>query len=131
MRDDHGRFVLARSEWTTPIMEVEVGEAITLLHALRWANELQIRDIDFEVDCKSVVGSLYNNKNYASYFGAIIRDCKSLLNTSLIYSHVKFIRRQANEVPHRLAKAAPLLASFHIHINIPTYIFAIIMNEMR
>jgi hypothetical protein len=131
IRDDHGRFVLARSEWITPVMDVEVGEAIALLHAIRWTNELQIRDIDFEVDCKRVVDSLYNNSHYASDFGAIIRDCRSLLNTSLMNSHVKFIRRQANEVAHRLAKAAPLLASFHIHIDIPTCILAIIMNEMR
>jgi ribonuclease HI len=114
--------VLARSEWITPIMEVEVGEAIALLHALRWANKLQIRDIDFEVDCKRVVDSLYNNKNYASDFGAIIRDCRSLLNTSLMNSHVKFIRRQANEVAHRLAKVAPLLASY-ISISIFQHVF--------
>jgi hypothetical protein len=72
IRDDHGRFVLARLEWITPITDVEVGEAIGLLHALRWADELQIRDMEFEVDCKRVVDSLYNNKNYASDLGAII-----------------------------------------------------------
>jgi ribonuclease HI len=131
IREDHGRFVLARSEWITPITDVEVGEAIGLIHALRWAGEPQIRDMDFEGDCKRVVDNLYNNKNHASYFGAIIRDRRNLLNTSLMNSHVKFIRRQANEVVHRLAKTAPLLTSFHIHIDIPTYIFTIIMNKMR
>jgi ribonuclease HI len=124
IREDHGRFVLARSEWITPITDVEVGEAIGLIHALRWAGEPQIRDIDFEGDCKRVVDNLYNNnKNHASYFGAIIRDRRNLLNTSLMNSYVK--------VAHRLAKTAPLLTSFHIHIDIPTYIFTIIMNKMR
>jgi hypothetical protein len=45
---------------------------------------------------------------------------------TLMNSRVKFIRRQVDEVAHRLAKAAPLIASFHIYINIPTCNFAII-----
>jgi hypothetical protein len=55
IRDDHGKFVLARSDLITPITSVEVGEAIELLHALRWVDELQIHEMDFEVDCKMVV----------------------------------------------------------------------------
>ncbi|GAU49592.1 hypothetical protein TSUD_407630 [Trifolium subterraneum] len=120
IRDDQGRFVIARTEWLTPIMEVEVGEAMGLLHALKWVEELQISDMDFEVDCKRVVDSLHSNKNHASDLGAIIIDCRRILATSLTNSHVKFIRRQANEAAHRLAKAAPLLASFHNFIDIPT-----------
>jgi hypothetical protein len=34
-----------------------------------------------------------------------------------VNSHVKFIRRQANEVAHRLAREATSLANFHIFIN--------------
>jgi hypothetical protein len=48
------------------------GRSNWVLHALRWADELQIPGIEFEVDCKRVVDSLYNNKNYASDLGAII-----------------------------------------------------------
>ncbi|GAU34524.1 hypothetical protein TSUD_393980 [Trifolium subterraneum] len=104
IRDDQGRFVIARTEWLTPIMEVEVGEAIGLLHALKWVEELQISDMDFEVDCKRVVDSLHSNKNHASDLCAIIIDCRRILATSLMNSHVKFIRRQANEAAHRLAR---------------------------
>jgi hypothetical protein len=34
------RFVLAQIELITPIMEVEIGEIIGLLHALKWLEEL-------------------------------------------------------------------------------------------
>jgi hypothetical protein len=33
IRDDHDRFVLARTEWISPILDVEVGKAIGLLTA--------------------------------------------------------------------------------------------------
>jgi hypothetical protein len=46
-------------------------------------------------------------------------------------SHVEFIRIQANEVAHALAKAArTFLASVHLFIDIPTCIQHIIINEM-
>jgi hypothetical protein len=87
--------------------------------------------MDFEVDCKRVGDSLYSNKNYASNFGAIVRNRRSLLDISFVNSHVKFIRTQVNEVAHRLAKKAPSLVSLLIYIDIPTCIYSIIMSEMR
>jgi len=46
-------------------------------------------------------------------------------------SHVKFIRRQANEVAHSLAQTALSEASFRIYSRIPTCIEPIIINEMH
>jgi hypothetical protein len=131
IRDDHGRFVAARTQWLEPILDVEIGEAIGLLQALKWVNELQLYDIDFEMDCKRIVDGLYSKKNYRSDLGAILNNCRTILASSFVNSHVKFIRRQANEVAHRLAGAAPSLASFHNFIDIPTCIYDIIINEMR
>jgi hypothetical protein len=39
--------------------------------------------------------------------------------------------RQINEVDHNLARVATFLANFHIFIDIPTYIYDVIVNEMR
>ncbi|PNX91660.1 acetyl-CoA carboxylase carboxyltransferase beta subunit, partial [Trifolium pratense] len=36
IRDDHGRFVDARIEWIELILDVKIGEAIGLMHALKW-----------------------------------------------------------------------------------------------
>jgi hypothetical protein len=131
IRDDHGRYVAAKTEWLSPILDVEIGEAMRLLSALKWVDELQLRDMDFEMDCKRVVDCLYSSRTYNSELGDIVRDCRFILATILVNSHVKFIRRQANEVAHRLAREATSLASFHIFINIPTCIYDIILNEMR
>jgi hypothetical protein len=55
-----------------------------------------------------------------------------MLVTNFVNSDVKFIRRQANEVAHKLARVALSLASFHIFSDIPTCIYdIIIINEMR
>jgi len=34
IRDDEVRYMLAKTEWTTPLLEVELGEALGLLAAM-------------------------------------------------------------------------------------------------
>ncbi|GAU17471.1 hypothetical protein TSUD_340140 [Trifolium subterraneum] len=131
IRDDQGRYVAAKTEWLEPILDVEIGEAMGLFSAVKWVDELRLSDVDFEMDCKRVVDCLHSSRTYNSDLGDILRDCRVILATNLVNSHVKFIRRQANEVAHRLAREATCLASFHIFIDIPTCIYDIIMNEMR
>jgi len=75
-----------------------------------------------------VVDSLYGSKSDVSNFSAIINYCRRLLASDLVTSDVRFIRTQANEVAHNLARVALRHASFHIHIMIPSCIPTIIMN---
>ncbi|CAJ2632579.1 unnamed protein product [Trifolium pratense] len=131
IRDDQERFGRAKTEWLEPILDVEIGEAMGLLSALKWIEELHFYDTGVEVDCKRVVGGLYSKRNFNSDFGVILSDCKVLLATNLVNSNVKFIRRQANEVAHSFARMVTSLASFHNFLDIPTCIYDIIMNEMR
>ncbi|GAU26189.1 hypothetical protein TSUD_354110 [Trifolium subterraneum] len=131
IRDTNGCFVAARTEWMEPILDVDIGEAMGLLRALNWMNEIQLTNVDLEMDCKRVVDSLYSSRTYRSDLGDILSDCRTILSTSLVNSHVKFIRRQANEAAHRLARVATSLASFHNFIDLPTCITDVILNEMR
>ncbi|MCH86489.1 cytochrome P450, partial [Trifolium medium] len=55
IRDEHGVFILAKTEWLTPKSEVHVGEALGLLYALKWVHELNLGPVDFELDSKRVV----------------------------------------------------------------------------
>jgi len=50
IRDEEGDFVLARTEWFSPITDVDTGEALGLLKALEWVRDLQLWNMDFEVD---------------------------------------------------------------------------------
>ncbi|XP_058775339.1 uncharacterized protein LOC131649602 [Vicia villosa] len=131
IRDDKGSFIAARTEWFSPITEVAVGEALGLLASINWVHELGYDNEDFEMDAKSVVDSVNSQQSNYTDCGAIIRECKRLLGGCFRNSHVKFTRRQTNEVAHALARAAPHFSSFHNFTNVPTCIQTLITIEMN
>ena len=47
IRDDIGTFVLAKTEWFSPICEVHIEEALGLLSAIEWVHELNLGPMDF------------------------------------------------------------------------------------
>jgi len=104
--------VIARSEYFPPLIDIHIGEALGLLKAMEWVRDLQLVNMDFEVDSKTVVDNIYGERVGVSEFSVIIRNCIHLLGSDLANSDVKFIMRQANKVAHNLAKTAPLKASF-------------------
>ncbi|PNX54968.1 cytochrome p450, partial [Trifolium pratense] len=61
MRDDQDRFVLAKTEWIAPCIDVELGEALGLLSALQWVNNLHLHNMNFEMDSKRAVDCLYSD----------------------------------------------------------------------
>jgi ribonuclease HI len=130
IRDDQGRFVLAKTEWLSPITDVDIGEALGLLSALNWVHDLQLENVDFELDSKNVVTSFHSKHPNASELGDIIKDCVRVYNTHFKNSRIEFIRRQANEVAHVLARVATSIASFHLFIDVLICIRQIINNEM-
>ncbi|WJX13206.1 hypothetical protein P8452_03622 [Trifolium repens] len=104
IRDEHGVFILAKTEWYTPRSEVHIGEAFGLLSALNWVHELQLGPVDFELDSKRVVDSFHSLAHDYSEFGVLIDHCKT--------------------------KAATLSASFQILVDVPNCIEHILINEM-
>jgi len=40
IRDDESCFVLAKTEWMTPLLNVDLGEALGLLSAMYWVHDL-------------------------------------------------------------------------------------------
>jgi hypothetical protein len=78
IRDDQCHIVLAKTEWMTPCTDVDLGEALGLLNDLKWVNDLQLNNMDFEIDSKRVADCLYSDKMKVSELGAIINDCRRL-----------------------------------------------------
>lgn len=105
IRDVEGCYVLSKTLWLTLLCYVEVGEALGLYQAMKWINELELANIDFEVDWKKVVDYYARNRGDTE-FGVIMDDCIHLCQNSLTNSNVKFIRRQVNEVAHALVQVA-------------------------
>ncbi|XP_024634347.2 uncharacterized protein [Medicago truncatula] len=50
IRDSDENHVRSKTMWFNPTCSVDVGEALTLHHAIRWIHELQLLNVDFEVD---------------------------------------------------------------------------------
>jgi hypothetical protein len=116
--------------WFTPLCSVDVGEALGLYHAIRWIHELQLENVDFEVDSKRVADYFNKGRGDVTEFGSIMDSSIQFCRSFLTNSHVEFIRRQANEVAHTLAKTAISSSSFRTFDEIPTYITELIFNEM-
>lgn len=104
------------------------GEALGLITSIKWVYELEFDLVDFELNAKSVVDNVINQQPNDSNLGDITHECKCLLAIIFRNSHVKFVRRQANEAAHALARVAPSYFSFHNFINIPTCIQNIMTN---
>jgi ribonuclease HI len=130
IRDDEGGFVLAKTMWSSPICNVEVGEALGLLHTINWVHDLQLEGVDFVLDSKKVVDHFHKGHNDATEFDDVLKECKRVFNLYFENSHVEFDRRQSNEAAHTLARVATSIASSNIFIDVPTCINDIIMNEM-
>ncbi|XP_058778870.1 uncharacterized protein LOC131652897 [Vicia villosa] len=131
VRDHASQFIVARTDWFSPCTDVAIGEALGLFKTLKWVHELGFDNMDFELDAKRVVDNVTNPKPNDSDFGAITGECNRLMALLFRNSHVKFVRRQANEVAHALARVAPSFASFHNFLEIPTCIQNIVINEMN
>nr|ABN06177.1 Polynucleotidyl transferase, Ribonuclease H fold [Medicago truncatula] len=91
---------------------------------------MQFDSVDFETDSKLFADAFLSDRNDTSEFGCIISSCRSLFTALFFNSRVEFVRRQANEVAHALAKEATLLASPVVYFEIPNYIEIIIINEI-
>lgn len=86
--------------------------------------------MDFETDSKLSVDAFLSDRNDTYKFGCIISSCRSLFTALFSNSRVEFVRRQANEVAHALAREPTLLASSAVYFEIPNCIKTIIINEM-
>jgi ribonuclease HI len=129
IRDSAGFHVRSKIMWFSPLCSVDVGEALGLYHAIGWVHELQLENVDFEVDSKSVVDYFNKGRGDVTEFGSIMDSSIQLCRSFLTNSHVEFTRRQVNEVAHTLAKAATSSSSIRIFDEIPTCI-ELIFNEM-
>jgi len=130
IRNSERNHVRSKTMWRSKRSFGNIGEALGLYHAIRWINELQLTNVDFERDSKIVADYFNKGRGDNTEFGSIMDNNIQFCNIFLTNSHVEFIKRQENEVAHELTKAATLLPSFHTFDEIPTCITELIFNEM-
>lgn len=69
LRNDQGAFLGAKTERMCPLVQVHEGEALGVLKALRWAVELGLLNVVFELDSELVVDSIQSLRKDHSEFG--------------------------------------------------------------
>lgn len=80
-----------------------------MLSASHWLHDLNLGPMDFELDAKGgalkAVHSFSSSTHDVTWFEMIIHNCKTIFKQNYVNSSVEFVRRQANEAIHGLAKA--------------------------
>jgi ribonuclease HI len=110
LREDRGEFIRAKTSWYKGLPQPKEAEARGLKEAIKWLGTLRFPSVSIELDCKQVVDGISSNLSTNSMFGAILNTCKvSLMNRQNF--KISFIRRQANNVAHLLARASLSYAS--------------------
>jgi ribonuclease HI len=129
LRDSRGQFQLAGTNIVHSPYSVVEGEALAIIEAME---EMILRGfpyVIFESDSKLVVDAISSTQNGISEFSTLIAHIQSLLR-SHNYFEVKYVKRQANNVAHTLARAAYSMSSRRVFDLIPRCIDTILSNEM-
>lgn len=85
---------------------------------------------NFEFDAKKAVDSFSSSYQDVTEFGVIIHNCKIIFEQYYVDSSVEFVRIQANEAAHRLAKATTSPTCFQILVEILDCSEHVLSNEM-
>jgi ribonuclease HI len=128
-RDSTGQLVLGMSNYDFFSSSPTEAEALGLLEAIKLAAARGYHSVTFESDCRFVVDAVNTTQVPQNEVGDIISSCQELLS---FHSHfyVKYVRRQANEVAHSIARASLSHPRPYIFNDVPSYLFPLIMNEM-
>jgi ribonuclease HI len=113
LRNYTGNFVMAGTAWYQGKCSIIEGKAMALLEAMKTMEQHGVSQVIFETDSKNVVDAIHNLRMGVSEFSSIICNIRHVLalNPNFV---VKFIKRQANMVAHKLARAAIVWASRYV-----------------
>jgi hypothetical protein len=130
VRDQRGYCIAAGTAWNEGKYSILEGEAVALLHALKEMENRGLSQVIFETDSKNVVDAIQHFRGGNSEFSSIIRNINNVL---LVHPNfmVKFSKRQANMVAHKLARVAISWPRRYIVNTLPPCIETLLNNEMN
>ncbi|XP_073271465.1 uncharacterized protein [Primulina huaijiensis] len=128
VRDSAGEFMVSKTSVNYGLFEVKEAEALALLDAIAWTTSLELHDIIFETDSKTVVNAISSKNVDHTEFGSIISSCRKFLDAHPSFK-IQHVRRQANMVAHALARAAISYANAFIMIHPPNILCNFISHD--
>jgi ribonuclease HI len=130
LRDSRGQFQLAGTNIRHSLYSVVEGEACAIIEAMEEMILRGFKYVIFESDSRLVVDAITSSNNGISEFSHLIAHIQFLLRSNN-YFEVKYVKRQANNVAHTLARAAYSMSSRRVFDSIPRCIDTILINEMH
>ena len=121
LRNHSGCFVEGRTVALPQAMDVLEAEALGIREALSWVKNMEARTVTVESDSFVAVNAINGQNKFLLEVGHIIDHCRLMLQ-SLPNVSVKYIRKQANEVAHGLAKMPCSINCFVIFTSPPTHL---------
>ncbi|XP_074362740.1 uncharacterized protein LOC141703020 [Apium graveolens] len=103
IRNHLGSFVEGRTVVLSQAADALEAEVLGIREALSWVKSMDGRKVTVESDSLVAVNAINGQNKFLLEVGHIIDHCRLLLQ-SLSGVSVKFVRKQANEVAHGLAK---------------------------
>jgi ribonuclease HI len=107
LRDERGQMLAAMSKTRIGTLEPSTGEAFVASSAVCFCRDIGVHRVVLEGDAKQIVDAVNANSASWSRFGHLIDDTRRILE-SFSQWKCQFVRREANEAAHRLAKAATI-----------------------
>jgi hypothetical protein len=111
LRGRHGEYINSRTTWFQRFPQPKEADARGLKEAINWLGILDLSNASIELDFKQVVHDIAGRLNTNFMLNVILEICKASIR---IYQNFKisFIRRQANNVAHLLARMSLSYVSF-------------------
>jgi ribonuclease HI len=103
MRDFEGKFVAAASSYLANIDSAAIAEAYAMREGLKLANLMGCNNIVMESDSLETVEACTGETTWWTTSSAIYVDCVDYA-VNIGNVHYRFCHREANKVPHELAK---------------------------
>lgn len=127
-RDANGVFLTSCTTLISGVPLVRECDAFALRDAILGAIEISFQQVIFETDSKLVADVIHSSHEDLSEFGDIISRCHTLLHQHDSYS-IRFVKKQANEVAHALAKELRFSPCPSFHYDLPSYLIPV-MNVL-
>jgi len=127
LEGNEGSSLGVKATWYKGLPQPNEAEARDLKESINWLGNLRFPMVSIELDCKQVVDDSSSNLSTNSMFGVILNRCKvSLLNHQNF--NPSFIRKQANNSAHLLAKVLLSYTSSHVHDYMSSCITTVVMK---
>lgn len=113
MRNHLENFIEGRTVTLYQAADALEAEVLEIREALSWVKNMDDRKVTVGSDSLVAVNAINGRNHFLLEVGHIIDHCRMVLQ-SLLGVSVKYVRKQANEVAHGLAKMPSLINCFVI-----------------